>query len=98
MEPYSINELGGLITVVAGAVATVLFALQGVRESSPPVPDGVAACVSARLSCLSVGQSVSVRLCPSVSVCLSVSLSVSLSVCLSVSLLLQWLPAFLDPR
>ena len=28
MEPYSINELGGLITVVAGAVATVLFALQ----------------------------------------------------------------------
>ena len=28
MEPFSINELGGLITVVAGAVATVLFALQ----------------------------------------------------------------------
>ena len=28
MEPYSINELGGLITVVAGAVATVLCALQ----------------------------------------------------------------------
>ena len=28
MEPYSINELGGLITVVAGAVATILFALQ----------------------------------------------------------------------
>ena len=28
MEPFSINELGGLITVVAGAVATILFALQ----------------------------------------------------------------------
>ena len=28
MEEYSINELGGLITVVAGAIATVLFALQ----------------------------------------------------------------------
>ena len=28
MEPFSINELGGLITVVAGAIATVLFALQ----------------------------------------------------------------------
>ena len=28
MEPYSINELGGLITVCAGALATVLFALQ----------------------------------------------------------------------
>ena len=28
MEPFSINELGGLITVVAGAVATMLFALQ----------------------------------------------------------------------
>eukprot|EP01044_Picomonas_judraskeda_P025995 COSAG03_NODE_7738_length_878_cov_1.007702_1_plen_29_part_10 len=27
MEPFSINELGGLITVVAGAVATILFAL-----------------------------------------------------------------------
>ena len=28
MEEYSINELGGLITVCAGALATVLFALQ----------------------------------------------------------------------
>jgi hypothetical protein len=28
MEPYSINELGGLITVCAGALATVLFAVQ----------------------------------------------------------------------
>ena len=28
MEVYSINELGGLITVCAGALATVLFALQ----------------------------------------------------------------------
>jgi len=28
MEQYSINELGGLITVCAGALATVLFALQ----------------------------------------------------------------------
>lgn len=28
MKEYSINELGGLITVVAGAAATVLFALQ----------------------------------------------------------------------
>ena len=28
METFSINELGGLITVVAGAIATVLFALQ----------------------------------------------------------------------
>ena len=35
MEPFSINELGGLITVVAGAVATVLFALQ---KSSSPAP------------------------------------------------------------
>ena len=31
MEPFSINELGGLITVVAGAIATVLFALQKSR-------------------------------------------------------------------
>ena len=28
MEPFSMNELGGLITVVAWAIATVLFALQ----------------------------------------------------------------------
>lgn len=28
MEEYSINELGGLISVSAGAVATILFALQ----------------------------------------------------------------------
>jgi hypothetical protein len=28
MEKYSINELGGFITVSAGAIATVLFALQ----------------------------------------------------------------------
>ena len=28
MKEYSINELGGLITVVAGVLATVLFALQ----------------------------------------------------------------------
>eukprot|EP01043_Picozoa_sp_COSAG02_P066781 COSAG02_NODE_10505_length_1926_cov_3.770662_2_plen_50_part_00 len=27
MEPFSVNELGGLITLVAGAVAIVLFAL-----------------------------------------------------------------------
>ena len=28
MEEYSINELGGLISVSAGAIATILFALQ----------------------------------------------------------------------
>tara|TARA_R110002020_G_scaffold235981_1_gene448269 strand:+ start:301 stop:564 length:264 start_codon:yes stop_codon:yes gene_type:complete len=28
MENFSINELGGLITVIAGALATILFALQ----------------------------------------------------------------------
>ena len=28
MEEYSINELGGFITVCAGAIATILFALQ----------------------------------------------------------------------
>ena len=27
MESFSINELGGLITVCAGAVATILFAI-----------------------------------------------------------------------
>lgn len=31
MKEYSINELGGLITVCAGAVATILFALQKSR-------------------------------------------------------------------
>jgi len=31
MKDYSINELGGLITVCAGAVATILFALQKSR-------------------------------------------------------------------
>ena len=28
MENFSINELGGLITVIAGALATILFTLQ----------------------------------------------------------------------
>jgi hypothetical protein len=28
MENFSINELGGLITVIAGALATILFAVQ----------------------------------------------------------------------
>ena len=28
MEKYSINELGGFITVSAGAIATILFAVQ----------------------------------------------------------------------
>ena len=28
MENYSINELGGFITVCAGAIATILFAIQ----------------------------------------------------------------------
>ena len=28
LENFSINELGGLITVIAGALATILFALQ----------------------------------------------------------------------
>ena len=28
MEKYSINELGGFITVCAGAIATILFAIQ----------------------------------------------------------------------
>ena len=27
MEPFSINELGGLVTVCAGACATILFAI-----------------------------------------------------------------------
>jgi hypothetical protein len=31
MKEYSINELGGLITVCAGAIATILFALQKSR-------------------------------------------------------------------